>query len=81
MSLPVEVREKICAAGLKIGREVNYRNAGTVEFLVDGETNEFFFIEVNQRIQVEHTATEIITGTIRNSSTVPRIRRSLAEGA
>ncbi len=62
VSLPVEVREKICAAGLKIGREVNYRNAGTVEFLVDGTTNEFFFIEVNPRIQVEHTVTEIITG-------------------
>jgi pyruvate carboxylase len=62
VSLPVEVRQRICEAALKIGRQVNYRNAGTVEFLVDGETNEFFFIEVNPRIQVEHTVTEIITG-------------------
>ncbi|HUO09172.1 MAG TPA: pyruvate carboxylase [Phycisphaerae bacterium] len=62
VSLPMEVRQQICEAALKIGRQVHYRNAGTVEFLVDGETNEFFFIEVNPRIQVEHTVTEIITG-------------------
>jgi pyruvate carboxylase len=62
VSLPLQVRHDICEAALKIGRQVNYRNAGTVEFLVDGETNEFFFIEVNPRIQVEHTVTEIITG-------------------
>ena len=41
---------------------MHYRNAGTVEFLVDAETHEFFFIEVNPRIQVEHTVTELITG-------------------
>ncbi len=62
VSLPLEVRRSICEAALKIGRQVNYRNAGTVEFLVDGETNEFFFIEVNPRIQVEHTVTEIDHG-------------------
>jgi pyruvate carboxylase len=62
VSLPVEVRQLFCEAALKIGRQVHYRNAGTVEFLVDGTTNEFFFIEVNPRIQVEHTVTEIITG-------------------
>jgi pyruvate carboxylase len=62
VSLPVEVRRNICEAALKIGREVRYQNAGTVEFLVDGETKDFFFIEVNPRIQVEHTVTEIITG-------------------
>ncbi len=62
VSLPLEVRLGICEAALKIGRQVQYQNAGTVEFLVDGETNEFFFIEVNPRIQVEHTVTEIITG-------------------
>ncbi|MGN6368354.1 MAG: pyruvate carboxylase [Phycisphaerae bacterium] len=62
VSLPFGVRQKICEAALKIGRQVHYRNAGTVEFLVDAETNEFFFIEVNPRIQVEHTVTELITG-------------------
>jgi pyruvate carboxylase len=62
VSLPLDVRLRICDAALKIGRQVHYRNAGTVEFLVDADTNEFFFIEVNPRIQVEHTVTEIITG-------------------
>ncbi len=62
VSLPEAVREKICQAALKIGRQVRYRNAGTVEFLVDARTHEFFFIEVNPRIQVEHTVTELITG-------------------
>jgi len=56
------VRQALCEAALAIGREVNYENAGTVEFLVDAETNEFFFIEVNPRIQVEHTVTEQVTG-------------------
>ncbi|HVT83370.1 MAG TPA: pyruvate carboxylase, partial [Phycisphaerae bacterium] len=50
------------AAAVKIGKQVNYKNAGTVEFLVDAKTHEFYFIEVNPRIQVEHTVTEIITG-------------------
>ena len=62
VSLPLDVRQKICDAAVKIGQQVHYRNAGTVEFLVDSETNEFFFIEVNPRIQVEHTVTELITG-------------------
>jgi pyruvate carboxylase len=62
VSLPLDVRLRICAAALKIGRQVNYRNAGTVEFLVDADTHEFYFIEVNPRIQVEHTVTELITG-------------------
>ena len=64
VSLPMDVREEICAAAAceRSARQVNYRNAGTVEFLVDSETNEFFFIEVNPRIQVEHTVTELITG-------------------
>ena len=62
VSLPLEVRGKICEAALQIGRAVHYRNAGTVEFLVDADTHEFYFIEVNPRIQVEHTVTELITG-------------------
>lgn len=61
-NLDASVRQALCDAAVSIGREVNYRNAGTVEFLVDAETNEFFFIEVNPRIQVEHTVTEQVTG-------------------
>lgn len=55
-------RKKLCAAALRLGRAVEYTHAGTVEFLMDAETNEFYFIEVNPRIQVEHTVTEEITG-------------------
>ena len=52
-----------CASyALQIGRAVRYRNAGTVEFLQDAETGKFYFIEVNPRIQVEHTVTEAVTG-------------------
>jgi pyruvate carboxylase len=54
-------REDLCTAALKIAGQVNYRNAGTVEFLLDQEGN-FYFIEMNPRIQVEHTVTELITG-------------------
>lgn len=61
-NLDASVRQALCDAAVSIGRQVNYRNAGTVEFLVDAETNEFFFIEVNPRIQVEHTVTEQVTG-------------------
>ncbi|MEG1822273.1 MAG: pyruvate carboxylase [Clostridiales bacterium] len=60
-SLSEEVREKIYDAAIKIAKEVNYVNAGTVEFLVDKEDN-FYFIEMNPRIQVEHTVTEMVTG-------------------
>jgi len=56
------VQQAIHAAALAIGHEVNYSNAGTVEFLVDANSNQFYFIEVNPRIQVEHTVTEEVTG-------------------
>ncbi|KEP70897.1 pyruvate carboxylase [Thioclava dalianensis] len=55
-------REEVCALALKIGRAVGYQNAGTVEFLMDMETDQFYFIEVNPRVQVEHTVTEEVTG-------------------
>ena len=55
-------REEICAAAVRLAKSVNYFNAGTVEFLQDIGTGEFYFIEVNPRIQVEHTVTEQITG-------------------
>ena len=60
--LDEHARENLCALGLKIGQAVNYRNAGTVEFLQDADTGKFYFIEVNPRIQVEHTVTEVVTG-------------------
>ncbi|GAA0928497.1 acetyl-CoA carboxylase biotin carboxylase subunit [Pseudonocardia zijingensis] len=56
------VREGMTAAAARLAREVGYRSAGTVEFLVDDETHEFFFIEMNTRIQVEHPTTELVTG-------------------
>ena len=55
-------RAEICELGLRIGRAVGYRNAGTVEFLMDMDTGAFYFIEVNPRVQVEHTVTEEVTG-------------------
>ena len=55
-------REQLCALGKKICQHVNYECAGTVEFLMDMATGEFFFIEVNPRVQVEHTVTEEVTG-------------------
>ena len=56
------VIDELCEAAVKLAKEVNYTHAGTVEFLVDHETGEWFFIEMNPRIQVEHTVTEEITG-------------------
>ncbi|WP_118974515.1 pyruvate carboxylase [Taibaiella koreensis] len=60
-NLPQEAREAVYDYALKIARAVNYNNAGTVEFLVDRE-HRVYFIEVNPRIQVEHTVTEEVTG-------------------
>lgn len=60
--LDAENRAVICNAALRLCREVNYVGAGTVEFLMDSDTGEFYFIEVNPRIQVEHTVTEQVTG-------------------
>ena len=57
-----EQRAELCSAALSIGRASNYINAGTVEFLQDADTGKFYFIEVNPRIQVEHTVTECATG-------------------
>ena len=55
-------RQQLCEAALKIGRATQYVGAGTVEFLFDTDTGAFYFIEVNPRIQVEHTVTEVVTG-------------------
>lgn len=61
-NLDTKVRDALCQAAIDIGKEVNYHAAGTVEFLVDRDTNQHYFIEVNPRIQVEHTVTEEVTG-------------------
>ncbi|GAA6163135.1 pyruvate carboxylase [Pelagimonas sp. KU-00592-HH] len=55
-------REELCELGRKICAHVNYECAGTVEFLMDMESGKFYFIEVNPRVQVEHTVTEEVTG-------------------
>ena len=60
--LDTKTRDAICESAIKIGRAVGYQNAGTVEFLFDTEHDKFYFIEVNPRIQVEHTVTEEVTG-------------------
>jgi pyruvate carboxylase len=61
-NLAEPVREGLRAAALQLARAIGYDNAGTVEFLVDRDTDAFYFIEVNPRIQVEHTVTELVTG-------------------
>jgi len=62
VGLPVKVRNELCEAAVALARTAGYYSAGTVEFLVDGETDEWYFIEVNPRVQVEHTVTEMVTG-------------------
>ncbi len=61
-NLPADIRARLCQCAIEIGKQVNYDNAGTVEFLYDVDAKQFYFIEVNPRIQVEHTVTEEVTG-------------------
>lgn len=60
--LPEHVIRELCDAAARLAREIRYDNAGTVEFLYDLDHHEWFFIEMNPRIQVEHTVTEVLTG-------------------
>ena len=60
-NLPGDIRDKICTAAVRLVKYAGYQNAGTVEFIVDQDHN-FYFIEVNARIQVEHPVTEMVTG-------------------
>ncbi len=60
--LSEEIRNGLTEAALRLGRAARYRCAGTVEFLMDADTDKFYFIEVNPRVQVEHTVTEEVTG-------------------
>ena len=62
VSLAPKIRAELADAAVTLARAAGYANAGTVEFLVDADTGEWFFIEVNPRIQVEHTVTEMVTG-------------------
>ncbi len=61
-ALPQIVREKLCKSAVGLAEAVNYSGAGTLEYLYDDKTQEFYFIEMNTRIQVEHPVTEMITG-------------------
>jgi pyruvate carboxylase len=61
-NLPTSVRSELCDAAAQLARKAKYVNAGTVEFLYDVDLRKWYFIEVNPRIQVEHTVTEMVTG-------------------
>ena len=60
--LSPRIRKELCDAAVKLAKTAGYENAGTVEFLVDVDRDEWYFIEVNPRVQVEHTVTEMVTG-------------------
>lgn len=60
-NLPIALREEICASAVRLAASANYKNAGTVEYIL-GADGRFFFLEMNTRLQVEHPVTEMITG-------------------
>lgn len=62
LNLPAGMNEALCAAAIKLAKAVNYRSAGTVEFVYDSEAERFYFLEVNTRLQVEHGVTEQVWG-------------------
>ena len=62
IDLPGDLRKDLCQSAANLAKSIGYDNAGTVEYLYDMDSNEWFFIEMNPRIQVEHTVTECVTG-------------------
>jgi len=60
--ISAEVRQALCATAIELGSALHYRSAGTVEFVYDNATGQFYFLEVNTRLQVEHGVTELVTG-------------------
>jgi len=74
--LDPERRDAMCAAAVRLMSEARYQCAGTVEFLMDADSGDFFFIEVNPRVQVEHTVTEVVTGV-----DIVKAQIRLAQGA
>ncbi|MEX2258248.1 MAG: pyruvate carboxylase [Woeseia sp.] len=74
--LDANQREELCGYALALGKQVAYTHAGTVEFLMDADTGAFHFIEVNPRVQVEHTVTEEVTGI-----DIVKAQIRIAEGA
>jgi acetyl-CoA carboxylase, biotin carboxylase subunit len=60
--LSPEVREKLLASAVSLTKDIGYSNAGTIEFLLDGDGEHFYFLEMNTRLQVEHPITEMVTG-------------------
>ncbi len=75
-SLDAVTRRGLCDAAVRLAKAAGYENAGTVEFLFDVDTGRYYFIEVNPRIQVEHTVTEVVTGV-----DLVKAQIRLAEGA
>ncbi len=61
-SLTSAIREQLCSSGVALAKAVHYRGAGTIEYLYDDRSHEFYFLEMNTRIQVEHPVTEMVTG-------------------
>ena len=61
-NISAETRQALCETAVKLGSALNYRSAGTVEYVYDNDTQQFYFLEVNTRLQVEHGVTELVTG-------------------